>query len=150
MMYEKVLQDYSQRAYDNYKENVNTENNVTLLICSFTGVMAMLDDKIRKKMFKDISYEKVCAIVSPDKNELYEAKDGSNKTLALYRHFRNTLCHIKMEEHIRADDNNQIESIRFEDYYQNQQKFDCTLTIDQLRNFFEFTVDLIQQNKDEK
>ena len=40
-MYEKVLQDYSQRAYDNYEENINTENNVTLLICSFTGVMAI-------------------------------------------------------------------------------------------------------------
>ena len=147
MMYEKVLKDYSKRALENYEKNINTENDVTLLICSFTGVMAMIDKKMRKLFFKNVAYENITQIVNPIKNEPYNGIDENNQTLALYRHFRNALCHIKLEEHITADENDEIASIKFEDYWDKKLQFDCILTIQQLAEFFKFTVDIIQKNK---
>ena len=145
MMYENVLKDYTQRAYQNYQKNEDSEYDVTLLISCVTGVLSLIDEEMRKMFFEDVSYEDILEVATPNKNEIYIKKDGNNETLAFMRHLRNSLCHIKLENNIKVDRDEKIEAIIFEDYWDNKLQFRCTLNIENLNRLFKFIVDIIQK-----
>lgn len=145
MMYENVLKDYTQRAYQNYQKNEDSEYDVTLLISCVTGVLSLIDEEMRKMFFKDTPYDDILKITKPEKNEVYIKKDGNSRTLAFIRHLRNSLCHIKLEKNIKVDKDEKIEAIIFEDYWDNKLQFKCTLNIENLNRLFKFIVDIIQK-----
>ncbi len=144
MMYENILKDYTKRAYQNYQKNKNSEYDVTLLINCITGALSLIDEKMRKMFFENISYEDILKIAIPEINEIYDNKDGNNATLAFMRHLRNSLCHIKLENNIKLDKDDKIEAITFEDYYKDNLQFKCTINIKKLDKLFLFIVDIIQ------
>ncbi len=143
MMYENILKDYTQRAYQNYQKNKDSEYNVTLLISSITGALSLIDENMRKKFFENIPYEDIQKIAKPEINKIYQNKDGYEYTLAFMRHLRNSLCHIKLENNIKVDKDESIETITFEDYYNDNLQFRCTLNIKELNSLFKFIVDTI-------
>lgn len=145
MMYENILKDYTQRAYQNYQKNKDSEYDVTLLISCVTGVLSLIDEEMRKMFFKDTPYDDILKITKPEINEIYNGKDNHNKTLAFMRHLRNSLCHIKLENNIKVDRDEKIEAIIFEDYWDNELQFKCTLNIENLNRLFKFIVDIIQK-----
>lgn len=143
MMYENILKDYTKRAYQNYQKNRNSEYNVTLLISCITGALSLIDEKMRKMFFENISYNDILKIAIPEINEIYNKKDNNNGTLSFMRHLRNSLCHIKLENNIKLDKDDKIEAITFEDYYNDNLQFRCTLNIKELNSLFKFIVDTI-------
>lgn len=145
MMYENILKDYTKRTYQNYQKNRNSEYNVTLLISCITGALSLIDEKMRKMFFENISYEDILKIAIPEINEIYDNKDGNNATLSFMRHLRNSLCHIKLENNIKLDKDDKIEAITFEDYYQKELQFKCILNIEALEELFLFIVNIINK-----
>ena len=137
MIYDKdTLQSFTRRAMENYEllTKQGTEHDITITLCTLCGILSILDDKARKDIFVDFKIPKYIDplphfSVAPD-------KDNNNENLAIIRHFRNSLCHLKLDgKHIIPNAKQQIEEIIFEDYFDEKLEFSCTLKADQIKQF---------------
>lgn len=152
MMYDgKTLKAFTERAIENYKQLIKsgTEYDVTIALCTLCGILSILDDEVRKCVFEDFTMPEYIRplpnfTVSPD-------KDNNNKNIAIIRHFRNSLCHFRLDkEHIKPNPKNQIEEIIFEDYYEEKLKFSCSLKADEIGKFLTDISDhIIEKHKHE-
>ena len=151
MMYDDdFLYSYSQRAKENYDVMKNTEYGFTMLLCSFVGVVAIIDDNAREELFCDQDIPNFITMIKCDICE----KDNNSKVLAFYRHLRNSLCHLKIDnDRIKSNNESTISSIILKDYWEHEKKgkkvkdktFECTLTIETLEKLFYVVVDVIQK-----
>ncbi len=151
MMYDKnFLVSFSERALSNFEYYVNNkkmeEYDATLLICSFAGVLSIIDDEARKDIFKDT---KIPYYINPISNyHKDKVIDNDKAELAIIRHMRNALCHFKLDgEHILANTDGEIQEIVFEDFYKKKCNFKCSLKIEELKEFFYFIINEILQKK---
>lgn len=147
-MYDKnFLVSFSERTLHNYnnylKDKKNEKYDATLLICSFAGILSILDDNARKEIFEDIDLP---CYICPEKNYYIDSrKDNNKENLAILRHMRNALCHFKLDaEHILPDKDNNIKEIVFEDFYLGSRCFKCKLNINELQETFYFIIKTIQ------
>lgn len=135
MMYDgKTLQRFTERAMKNYEllTKYETKYDITITLCTLCGILSILDDKARKDIFVDF---KIPKYIEPLPHfSIASGKDNGCKKLAIIRHFRNSLCHFKLDgTHIKPNTEQQIEEIIFEDYFDGQLKFSCTLKADQIK-----------------
>lgn len=148
MMYDSpTLKSFTERALDNYNQ-CNTENDITKTICCLAGILSILDDIARKDIFADFN---IPEYIQPEPNYyIDETKDNNNSKIALIRHFRNSLCHFKLDgEHIKPDNKNEIKEIIFEDYYKEKINFSCTLTANEIQQFLiDIGKHIIEKTKD--
>lgn len=156
MMYDgKFLSSYSKRAKINYEILKCSEYNFTMLLCSFVGVAAIIDDNARAEIFND---KEIPDFITPTKCDICK-KDNNSRVLAFYRHLRNSLCHLKIDtDRIESNHNNIISSIVLEDYWEYEKNgeeikdktFECSLTEDELEKLFYLVVDTIQEKLSKK
>ena len=137
MMYDgKTLQRFTERAMENYEllTKHETKYDITITLCTLCGILSILDDEARKDIFVDYKMPKY---IKPLPHfTIASDKDNGNKNLAIIRHLRNSLCHFKLDgTHIIPNVKQQIEEIIFEDYFDGQLKFSCTLKADQIKQF---------------
>ncbi len=143
MMYdENVLVSFSKRVLENYKTNKTEDNEVTLALCSLAGILSILDDEARKDIFKDSCLPDY--IKTEDNLYVDRERDCGLKNIAIIRHFRNSLCHLKLNENtISKNAVNRITAINFRDYYQGGCNFECKLKVGELGQFCCFLVETI-------
>jgi len=129
MMYDdKILSSCTARILEIYNKNKNKDNNFTLLLMSFAGLVCLLDKDVRRCIFYDFRFPDW---FKPEKN--YKINGETEKESAI-RHMRNSLCHFKLNgENIIADDNNQISCVNFIDRETN---FKCKMTVEQMKELF--------------
>lgn len=142
MMYdENFLKDFAGRASENYKQMKGSEYEVTALFCSFSGLLSVLDENVRKDLFRNVKYP---IFLKDIRNDLSDIDEG-NKSLSMIRHLRNSLCHLKIDEkHIRHNEKNEITSIILEDInLKNQITFSCELSVSELEELFFFIANTV-------
>lgn len=150
MMYdEKFLKSFIERVEATYLGiSKITKYDTTILLCSLTGILSVIDNNVRKNIFSDIAipdYIKAVGKTSNSSCHTHKTIDNDKKNLAIIRHFRNSLCHFKLDEkHIFADKNGNIEKIIFEDYYDGDLNFQCTLNIKEIEKFMLFLIEKIK------
>lgn len=129
MMYDdKILSSCTARILEIYNKNKNKDNNFTLLLTSFAGLLCLLDEDVRRCIFDDFRFPDW---FSPEKNCQSNAETEKESAI---RHMRNSLCHFKLNgENIIADDNNQISCVNFIDRETN---FKCKMTVEQMKELF--------------
>ncbi len=135
MMYDgKTLQSFTERAMKNYKQLIKseTEYDITIALCTLCGVLSIIDQYSRQDIFSDFH---IPSYVTPTKCKL-APNDMNNISLAIIRHFRNSLCHFKLDgKSIKSNDSGIIEKIVFKDVYKGKLQFSCTLKADQIKQF---------------
>ena len=155
MMYDgKFLSSYSKRAKINYEILKGSEYNFTMLLCSFVGVVAIIDDNAREELFCDQDIPNFITMIKCDTCK----KDNNSRVLAFYRHLRNSLCHLKISnQKVRSNEENKISSIILEDFMidkkgkkTSKKNFECSLTEDELEKLFYLVVDTIQEKLSKK
>lgn len=149
MMYDdNFLYSYCDRVKKNYEALKDSEFEVTMLLCSFVSIVAIIDDNIREELFSDA---KIPDYINPEPNT---PKDGETETLAFYRHLRNSLCHLKIDnQRIKPDGKKEILSVKLVDIWKHNEKgritedkvFECTLTIAELKELFYEVVAIIHE-----
>jgi len=140
---DKFLMDYATRIKKIYDNNINSDNNFTLTFSLFCGLISVIDKEVRKEIFSKIELPKY---INPTKNSILQ--DEKIKTVAIMRHFRNSLCHFKVDrQQIISDNQGNIIKIVFKDKYFKENKkicnFSCELNIEELNNFFNFILEKI-------
>lgn len=143
MIYDdKFLNDYATRIKKIYVSNIKKSNNFTLSFSLFCGLIAIIDTDIRNKIFSKIQLPKY---INPNTNKLSD-KDNKNKTISIMRHFRNSLCHFKIDgTQFISDNQKNIKAILFidKDFYSNEKNFECCLSITEFNSFFNFILNTI-------
>lgn len=145
---ENFLYSYSSRVKDNYEALKDSEFDVTMLLCSFVSIVAIIDDNIREELFMDA---KIPDYINPKPNI---PKNGETEILAFYRHLRNSLCHLKIDnQRVKSDGKKDILSVKLEDIWKHNEKgriikdkvFECTLTVTELKELFYEVVAIIHE-----
>ena len=150
MMYdEKFLKSFVERVEATYLGiSKITKYDTTILLTSLTGILSVIDDEARKNIFSDIEIPKYIKATGKTSNyscHIHKTIDNDKKNLAIIRHFRNSLCHFKLDKkHIIADNKGNIEKIIFKDYYKGNLNFQCTLNIDEIEKFMLFLIEKIK------
>lgn len=137
MMYNKrLLQDYASRIQNIYNNQINSTNDFTLTYSLFCGIVSIIDDITRETIFKNIQIPKYV------KNQKNNYKEKSSEIM---RHFRNSLCHFKLDDtSFIANAQKKISTIVFTDL----DKFKCVLTVKELNDFFLFIINTILTSED--
>lgn len=137
MIYDdNTLKSFTERAMENYLllTKHGTEYDITITLCTLCGILSMLDESVRKDIFADFKIPEYCKPLPSFKVD--PKKDSKKENLAIIRHFRNSLCHFKLDgTHVKANKNGQIEKIIFEDYYKESLNFSCSLTAEEMKLF---------------
>ena len=151
MMYdEKFLKSFVKRVEATYLGiSKITKYDTTILLCSLTGILSVIDDEARKNIFSDITIPAYIKATgeSPDASfGIDREKDNDKAHLAIIRHFRNSLCHFKLNnEHIFANKKHKIKQILFEDFNLSGRKtFSCCLTVKEIEKFMLFLIETIK------
>lgn len=135
MMYDgKTLQRFTERAMENYKQLIKSETkyDITISLCTLCGILSIIDQYSRQDIFSDFH---IPSYVTPTICKL-APNDKKNKSLAIIRHFRNSLCHFKLDgKSIKSNDSGMIEKIVFKDVHKGKLQFSCTLKADQIKQF---------------
>lgn len=141
-MYDKkMLTSCTERILNIYRKNKNKENDFTLLLVSFAGLLSVLDENVRKEIFKNFSFPEWFAT---EKND--EDNNGETKGEYYIRHLRNSFCHFKLDpENIIPDEKNQISKVRFLDKHNGKTNFDCIMTVAQVEELFLLIIDAIKK-----
>lgn len=131
MMYDdNFLYSFCDRVKKNYEALKDSEFEVTMLLCSFIGVVATINDEKWVEIFGNVKFSKELRqkiIIHDDKN--------------IFKHIRNSLCHLKIsKEYIHAE-NKQITQIQLKD----RNNFECTLTVAELEELFYEVVAIIHE-----
>lgn len=151
MMYdEKFLKSFVERVEATYLGiSKITKYDTTILLTSLTGILSVIDDEARKNIFSDIEipkYIKATGESSTSSFGIDKEKDNDKANLAVIRHFRNSLCHFKInDEHIIANKKHKIKQILFEDFnLYGRKTFSCCLTVKDIEKFMLFLIEKIK------
>lgn len=150
MMYDKdFIKSYINRIEKNYNIlEKKSKYDVTALLSSLAGILIVVDDDARKGIFSDVDIPEYIEASGKSDDELFyidEYKDNGNQNLAIIRHFRNSLCHFKLDDvHIKKNKKNKIKEITFEDFYNGESNFKCCLTVKKIKEFMKFLVKVIK------
>ena len=107
-----------------------------MVFCLFCGLVSVIDDDTREVVFKSIQFPEYI------KNEKSCHKE---KSAEIMRHFRNSLCHFKLDyTSFIGNERKQISKIVFRDL----DKFECSLTTKELNEYFLLIIDIIQTLRD--
>lgn len=143
MMYdENFLKDFAKRTSENYERMRDSVYEVTALFCSFSGLLSVLDENVRKALFRNVKYP---IFLKDIQNDLSDKDDG-DKSLSMIRHLRNSLCHLKIDgKHIQHNEKNEITSIILEDMNsKNKITFHCKLSVSELEKLFFFIANTVK------
>ncbi|MBO5441301.1 MAG: hypothetical protein J6A09_01890 [Alphaproteobacteria bacterium] len=140
MMYDKnFIKSYSNRIKMNYDELKSSKYGVTMLLCSFIGVMGVIDSDLRNTLFEEEDIPEYGEL----KINIVSEKDD-NDVQAFFRHLRNSLCHLKIDESRISAESSNISKIKLEDCSKgNIKKFEYDLNITDLENLFYFIINKI-------
>ena len=152
MMYdEKFLKSFVERVEATYLGiSKITKYDTTSLLTSLTGILSVIDDEARQNIFSDIEipkYIKATGESSTSSFGIDKEKDNDKANLAVIRHFRNSLCHFKInDEYIIANKKHKIKQILFEDVnpWTKKINFRCILTVKEIEKFMLFLMETIK------
>lgn len=151
MMYdENFLKSFVERVESIYLGvSKITKYDTTILLSLLTGILSVLDDEARKNIFSNIEIPNYIKATGENPSSLFgvdREKDNGKENLAVIRHFRNSLCHFKLnDEHIIADKKHKIKQILFEDFNLSERKtFSCCLTVKEIEKFMLFLIEKIK------